>query len=252
MRRASPLSARGLRVLLRRWMGLVFALVGGRLWCALALGDTLCGCSSEDRRAMRATERLVVVGASEGGLQALTRILSGLPADFPCAIVAAIHTHESSPRYSAAILADQAQLPVVYAEHGAALEPGRVYVAPPGAHTVVTGEGRLELDQGPKVHFTRPAADPLFGSAAKAFGAAVIGVVLTGGGSDGTAGLTAIHKRGGICVVQSPGEADAVQMPMNAIQYDNPDYIAFLDEIGPLLTRLAREPFSGTHAPRRF
>ena len=158
--------------------------------------------------------RLIVVGGSAGGINALGRVLSDLPPDLPAAIAVVLHTHESSPPD---ILARRTSLRVAYAIEDDELSLGHVYLAPPTTHLVVRETRRLGLESGPKVHFHRPAADPLFASAARVFGRQVVGVVLTGGDGDGTGGLQAIKKHGGISVVQSPSDAEAPSMPMSAI-----------------------------------
>lgn len=99
----------------------------------------------------------------------------------------------------------------------------------------------IGINRGPKEHFTRPAADPLFRSAAKAYGTRVIGIVLTGGDADGTQGLREIKAHGGLTVVQAPDDAKVPQMPKNAIAGDSPDYCLPAREIGPLLVRLSRK-----------
>jgi two-component system chemotaxis response regulator CheB len=117
--------------------------------------------------------------------------------------------------------------------HGQGIVPRHIYVAPPDHHMRLT-PGFIHLDTGPKIHFTRPAADPLFQSAALAYGARVVGVVLSGGGGDGTAGLRDIKARGGISIVQEPDQAENPGMPLQAIK-DDPDYCLRIAEIGPLL-----------------
>lgn len=181
---------------------------------------------------------LIVVGASQGGIDALSRIVSQLPADFPAAIAIVIHTHESSPRHLAKMLGSHTPLPVDYALDGGEIVVGHVVIAPPGTHLVVRPDRRFGLEHSDKVRFTRPAADRLFESAARVLGRRVIGVVLTGGDSDGTDGLQAVKRHGGVSVVQSPADSRAPSMPLSAIFHDSPDHIVILDEMGPLLVGL--------------
>lgn len=188
--------------------------------------------------ATTANHPFIVFAGSRGGMEALSRIVHHFPADFPATIAVVLHTHESSPRYLAKILGDHTPLRVAYAAEGDEFLSGQIFVAPPGAHLVVRPSRIFGLDHGPKVNFTRPAADCLFISAAHVMGAQVIGVVLTGGDGDGTQGLKEIKKHGGMSVVQSPADAQVPSMPINAIIQDSPDHIVMLDEMGPLLKRL--------------
>ena len=183
---------------------------------------------------------IIVIGASLGGLEALTKLANGLPSDFPAAILIVLHTSLQSPRMLARIVGPHTPLSVDYAEQGGNILPGHVLFAPPGLHMVVIDEGFVGLQAGPKVHQTRPAADVLFQSAAEVYGPRVIGVVLTGGDSDGTNGLRAIKAAGGLCVVQEPDEAADPSMPLSALYGDHPDHVVSLDEMAGLLTRLVR------------
>lgn len=187
---------------------------------------------------MATPETLIVIGTSRGGLEALRTIARGLPADFPAALVAVLHTSLASPMELAHILGRDMPLRVTYAEQGDKIERGRFYIAPPGLHTTVTSRGYLGLHGGPREHFTRPAADPLFRSAAAVYGAQTIGNILTGELSDGAEGLKAIHAAGGVGIVQEPDGAVAPSMPRTAIAKGNPDHRVRLNEIAPLLVRL--------------
>ncbi|RZI55724.1 MAG: chemotaxis protein CheB [Pseudomonas sp.] len=188
---------------------------------------------------------LIVFAASQGGMDALCRIVCHFPADFPATIAIVLHTHESSPRYLAKILAEHTSLAVAYAVDGDELVTGQIFVAPPGAHLVIQPNHCFGLDQGPKVNYTRPAADCLFTTAAQVMGHQVIGVVLTGGDGDGSQGLKKIKEHGGRSVVQSPADSRAPSMPITAIVHDSPDHIAMLDEMGPLLKALVEADAAG-------
>jgi two-component system, chemotaxis family, protein-glutamate methylesterase/glutaminase len=184
--------------------------------------------------------RLVVVGTSLGGVEALQSIAAGLPADFAAPVVIAMHVG-ARPSLLPRLLADRSPLPVHAAEHGQPLRAGHVYVAPADHHVLVDGP-LLRLSQGPKEHHSRPAIDPLFRSAALSRGADVIGVVLTGMLDDGTAGLQAIKAAGGVVVVQDPDEAVAPDMPRSALRHVAVDHCRALAAIPRLLARLAAEP----------
>jgi two-component system chemotaxis response regulator CheB len=124
---------------------------------------------------------------------------------------------------------------------GDTIQQGIIYVAPPDQHMLVE-QGCIRLLRGPKENRHRPAIDPLFRSASVAYGPRVVGVVLTGSLDDGTAGLVAIKRVGGIAVVQDPNEAFYPGMPLNALEHVHVDYKLPISKIGPLITRLAYEP----------
>ena len=185
------------------------------------------------------TRSIIVIGASAGGVDALGRLVSFFPPAFPAAVMIVLHTAPHSPRVLAEIIGQYASIPVSYATQGEEVLLSHAYVAPPDRHLIVTGAGRLGLDAGVKVRHSRPAVDRLFTSAAEFYGSRVVGVVLTGGDGDGTNGLRAIKKAGGLAIVQDPADAVAPGMPMSALERGHPDYCLTLNEIGPMLIRLA-------------
>ena len=139
------------------------------------------------------------------------------------------------------ILSKAGSLPASHAQHTERIEPRRIYVAPPDRHMLVR-KGYIVLSHGPHENLARPAIDPLFRTAAAAYGPAVVGVVLTGQLDDGTAGLLAIKDRGGIAVVQEPSEATAASMPLSAIRHIAIDHRCTLAAMSALLTTLALDP----------
>lgn len=162
---------------------------------------------------------VVVMGASVGGVAALTEILAGLPGDFPVPILIVMHVGDH-PSALPALLARRCALPVRHAGDGEPLGPGMVLVAPPGRHLLVERDGgalRAVLTRGPRENHSRPAIDPLFRSAAVACAGAAAGVILTGYLDDGVAGLAAIKACGGTAIVQDPADAMAPDMPRHAI-----------------------------------
>jgi two-component system chemotaxis response regulator CheB len=183
----------------------------------------------------------IVLGASAGGVEALSRLCAGLPADLPAAVFVAQHVAPGARSALPEVLSRAGPLPAVHAADGEAIRPGRIYVAPPDLHMLIAGD-RVLLRRGPHENRTRPAADPLFRSAAAARGARVVGVVLTGMLDDGTAGLIAIKRCGGVSVVQDPADAAWPAMPRNALLRDSVDHSAPLAALPALLDRLAREP----------
>lgn len=180
---------------------------------------------------------IVVIGASTGGLEALRQLLRPLPADFPAAFFVALHTHTSASSRLPEILNGGGPLKAAYAIHGEPIEHGRVYVAPPDNHLMLDRDF-VHVVRGPRENGHRPAVDPLFRSAARAYGARVIGVLLTGALDCGTAGLMMIKAQGGTAVVQDPDEAVQPDMPRNAIAHVDVDHVLSLAHIGPLLVRL--------------
>ena len=193
------------------------------------------------RRSSHATRDIAVVGASAGGLRALQRLAAGLPPGYRGAIFIAMHTSPEARSELAAILGRAGTLPVTLAADGAAIEPGHLYVAPADHHLLVE-RGRMLVVRGPRENRHRPAIDPLFRSAAWAYGPRAVGVVLTGDLDDWTAGLWAIKSCGGTTVVQEPDDADHPQMPFNALMHNDVDHRLPLADIAGLLYRLAREP----------
>jgi two-component system, chemotaxis family, protein-glutamate methylesterase/glutaminase len=181
---------------------------------------------------------IVVIAASLGGMEALCELGSTLRADFPGSLVAVQHTSPTSPRFLAKIIQRHTPLTVAYGHSGEKLRHGHFYLAPPDRHLTLSSSG-LHLDEGPRVNHVRPAADPLFESAAACFGPRVVGVVLTGGDGDGANGLKAIKKAGGVSIVQHPSESIAPSMPMTALNRDSPDFSVSIRELGPLLHALA-------------
>lgn len=184
---------------------------------------------------------IVVIGASAGGVEALKRLVRALPGDFPAAVFIVLHLRSSSRSLLAQILDKEGVLPAVQASDGDRFEPGRIYVARPDCHMLL-GRERIVLHRGPRENMSRPAIDPLFRSAAAAFESRVIGVVLTGTLNDGTAGLYAVKRCGGIAVVQDPADAEHPEMPRSALRDVAADHVVPLADLGPLLVRLVREP----------
>jgi two-component system chemotaxis response regulator CheB len=184
--------------------------------------------------------RLIVVGASLGGVAGLKRLVAGLPGTLPAALLAVLHigSHRS---ILPGLLSAQSALPVSHAQDGEKIEPGRVLIAPPDHHLVVV-DGQLRLSRGPKENFARPAIDPLFRSAALAYGGSTIGVVLTGMLDDGTAGLQAIKLCGGVAIVQDPRDALEPSMPASALKHVKVDHCVPLASLPALLTSLSAPP----------
>ena len=181
------------------------------------------------------------MGASAGGVAALTGILAGLPGDFPAPILIVMHIGDH-PSVLPTLLARRCALPVRHAADGESLGPGMVLVAPPGRHLLVGRDGealRAMLTRGPRENHSRPAIDPLFRSAAVACAGAAAGVILTGYLDDGVAGLAAIKECGGTAIVQDPADAMAPDMPRHAIDQVAVDRCLPLDGIAGALVEWA-------------
>jgi two-component system, chemotaxis family, protein-glutamate methylesterase/glutaminase len=184
---------------------------------------------AEDRNRIQQSAMIgiVVIAASAGGLVPLRRIIAALPVPWSAAVFVVMHIG-SHPSKLPGLLSSSGLWPASFARDGVLIEAGHVYVAPPDHHMVLEHD-RIRLSQGPKVHHTRPAADPLFISAAEAHGPRVMGIVLSGGDSDGAAGLRAIAQHGGAALVQDPEEAESPSMPRSAVM--SPDACLPVEEI---------------------
>jgi two-component system, chemotaxis family, protein-glutamate methylesterase/glutaminase len=191
---------------------------------------------------MTSMYELICIGASWGGLAAVSRILSGIPGDLDQTIVLAQHRHpESRSETLPELLALQIARPVVDVEDKLPIEPAHVYVAPPDYHVLVErGSFALSLDE--RVHYARPSIDVLFETAADAYGDRVIGVILTGANEDGAAGLRRIKERGGVAIVQDPAQALRRAMPDAAIAATVADAVLPLEEIAGFLYGLCVIP----------
>ena len=185
--------------------------------------------------------RVLVIGTSAGGVQALGTLLSNLPADLGAVPLAVIHVAPASPGFLPELLSKAGPLRCLHPSHGEKLQKGRFYLAPPDQHMLVEARGTTRLSHGPKENRSRPAIDPLFRSAAGAFGPDAIGVILTGNLDDGTAGLLAVKRSGGTTVIQDPADAAAPSMPRSAAKRVEIDHKVPLSKLAPLLVRLSRE-----------
>jgi two-component system, chemotaxis family, protein-glutamate methylesterase/glutaminase len=184
---------------------------------------------------------IIVIGASAGGVSAVRDLVAKLPKDLPAALFLVLHLSPHGQSALPEILTRAGPLPAFHPRDGAPIEPGRLYVAPPNRHLLLT-DRQVRLSLGPRENHTRPAIDPLFRSAAMHFGPRVIGVVLSGFLDDGAAGLAAIKSRGGITVVQDPTDALHDGMPRSAISVGTPDHVVPISEMAELLVKLVGEP----------
>lgn len=184
---------------------------------------------------------IVVIGASAGGVEAVATLIEALPRDLAAAVFVVVHFPPHSTSVLPRIITRRGGMTAMHPEDGMPIELGCVYVAPPDRHLIVE-HGHVRLARGPRENGARPAVDPLFRSAARAYGARVIGIVLTGNLDDGTAGLMAVKSAGGLAVVQQPDDALYPGMPSSALRHVQADHVLPLAEIPGLLVRRVGEP----------
>lgn len=179
--------------------------------------------------------KIIVIGASTGGDQAVRQILQTLPGDLDASVLIALHPRSGvSGNWE-----NVGALPVRYARQGDAIVPGHVYIAPPLRHLEVDADCLLQLSEPTPGLRPIPWADRLFLTAVSVFGNRVIGVVLTGNDSDGSQGMKAIHDAGGVGIVQEPSDAADPSMPLSSLRIDHPAYCLPLREISAVLGKLA-------------
>jgi two-component system chemotaxis response regulator CheB len=191
-----------------------------------------------------AARDIIVVGASAGGVDALIRLVRGLPAGLPASLFVVCHFPAGGRSVLPDILSRSGPLLAAHARDGEPFAPGHIYVAPPDRHLVLRPDGRTRLTREARENHCRPAVDPLFRSAARYYRERVVGVILTGALSDGTAGLMAVRAGGGVAVVQDPKDAVVAAMPQNATEIAGADHIVPVDRMAALLASLVRSPVS--------
>ncbi len=194
--------------------------------------------TSPDPRPVTGELDLVVLASSAGGVRALIALLGRLPEDFPVPIVVVQHMSPTFDSQLDEILDRRSRLRVKFAESGELLRSGHVYLAPRNHHVLVGADRRIRLSQSDRVHYTRPAADPLFASAAR-FGTRTLAIVLTGRGHDGAEGARLIRAAGGVVIAQDDASALASDMPRAA--RGSADVVLPLDVIPSALIALAMD-----------
>lgn len=182
----------------------------------------------------------IVIGASAGGVEALLHVFGALPKAFDIPILTVLHLPDERRSQLSEVFATRLGRPVREGSDKAAIEPGVIYFAGPSYHLSVERDFTLSLSQEERVHFSRPAIDMLFDSAADAYGPDLVGVLMTGANEDGAKGLAAIKRQGGLTIVQDPAEARMPTMPLAALKLQQPDHILSLNGIGSLLAKLER------------
>jgi len=200
---------------------------------------------SEAFRVPRSEFRVVVIGGSAGGFEALRVILSALPGDFTLPVLVVQHLHASDDGSFARHLARSTRLPVVEPCDKAPIEQGRVYTAPANYHMLVERDGAIALSIDERVNWSRPSIDVLFESAARAWGNGVIAVILSGASDDGASGMEAVKSAGGLTLAQDPASAPTPFMPQAAIDAGVVDEILGVEEIGQRLIQLEKKIKNG-------
>ncbi|NLD53511.1 MAG: chemotaxis protein CheB [Burkholderiaceae bacterium] len=184
---------------------------------------------------------LVAIGASAGGVAALSEILPALPADFPLPVVVVVHVPPARESLLADLFGKRCRLSVVEAEDKTRLDSGRIYFSPPDYHLMIEEDLTCSLSVDEPVNFSRPSIDVLLESAASSLGDGVIAIILTGTSADGARGLRAVRAAGGIGWVQAPETAQSALMPQRAIEVGGADAVLSLPQIAQRLARFARE-----------
>jgi two-component system chemotaxis response regulator CheB len=188
---------------------------------------------------LRGRIEAIVIGASAGGVEALGLILPALPAKFGPSLLIVLHLPRERPSLLVEIYEKRCALPIREADDKEPIEPGTVYFAPPDYHMLVERNRQIALSTDEPVHFSRPSVDVLFESAADVYADRLLGVILTGANEDGAAGLHAVHRAGGVTVVQQPDSAKVPLMVVSALQRHPADFVLSLPQIAELLVGLA-------------
>ncbi|MGH8140276.1 MAG: chemotaxis protein CheB [Steroidobacteraceae bacterium] len=191
----------------------------------------------------------IVIGASAGGIEALSVLLPALPAGLRVPLFIVVHLPRERPSLLVEIFDRRCALPVREAEDKEPVAPGTVYFAPPDYHLLLEKNGQIALCADEPVHYSRPSIDVLFESAADVYGAGLLGIILTGANEDGACGLQAVHRAGGVTVVQEPQSAQVPLMVVSALQRSRADFVLSLEQIADLLGTLASSPDSSRADP---
>jgi len=193
---------------------------------------------------------IVVIGTSAGGVETLPKLFEVLRPDIGAAFFVVLHVQPNALSHMPEIVSRASRLAAQHAQDRRQIEPGKIFVAPPDHH-ILLERGRMRLSHGPKENRHRPAIDPLFRTAAEVYNSRVLGIVLTGNLDDGTLGLREVKDAGGLTIVQDPNDALYPDIPRNAIQSVDPDYILPVSEIRTLLPQLIQQPVK-EEALKRF
>jgi two-component system chemotaxis response regulator CheB len=188
---------------------------------------------------MPSSRDVLVIGGSAGAIEALFRFLAHVSPVPEVAIAVVMHRHPTFASNLGPVFSRRSPIPFLEPEGGERFEPGVIFLAPQDRHMTLDGT-HVQVDRGPRQHHTRPSIDPLFRTAAEAYGRRVIGVLLSGNLSDGVGGLIEIKRCGGVSLVQDPDQAPFPSMPTNALVYDNVDLVFQIDCLWSLARNLVR------------
>lgn len=180
----------------------------------------------------------IAIGASAGGIEALSVVLPAIPSSAAAAVFVVLHLPRDKPSLLPAIFSPKCSVAVREAIHDEPVEPATVYFAPPDYHLLIDDGPRLALSCDEPVHYARPSVDALFESAADVYGAYLLAILLSGANQDGAAGLAYVQKLGGLTIVQDPETAQVPQMPLSALSRLTPDAVMSLSEIAELMQSL--------------
>jgi two-component system chemotaxis response regulator CheB len=194
-------------------------------------------------------KKIIVIWASAGGIKAVTQLVSTLPAELPVAVLIVLHMSKHS---QADVIVNQMQKLTAYkclvAHNDLDIQAGHIYLAPADQHLLLK-PGKIRLHFGPHENRWRPSVDVLFRSAAASYSSRVIGVVLSGLLDDGTSGMSAIKRSGGICIVQEPSEAEYSEMPLNVINNVPVDYQVLIQDMGYIIADVLSKPVVDVSIP---
>ncbi len=195
--------------------------------------------ATPERNRLRKTDKLIVIGASTGGVPALKILINSLPAGFSTPIIIVWHMPADITGILPEVLNKCSLIPAANGINNELIQRNRIYIAPPDHHILAEGD-RIRITKGPKENHFRPAIDPLFRSAAFEFGSRAIGVILSGGLDDGTSGLWAIKEFGGKAIIQDPAEAEVSSMPEHAVNAVETAHVVSIHKMGALLYELSK------------
>lgn len=200
-------------------------------------------------RHQREGQMLIVVGASAGGMAALKQLVAQFPQDFPAPIFIVNHmSADTTGEALVRVLDRSSSLTCVHGHDNQAFKSGNIYLAPSDQHMLIV-EGKILITKGARENRSRPAIDPLFRSAAVAYGNRVVGIILTGYLDDGTSGMMAIKRCGGVCIAQDPEDAAYPDMPQSVITNVGADYCVPISEMGAVLSELVRRKLPENKPP---
>jgi two-component system, chemotaxis family, protein-glutamate methylesterase/glutaminase len=180
----------------------------------------------------------IVIGGSSGGMNALIKILKGIPQNFSIPFIVVLHRLKYYKSELEVLIQEKVSLKIKEVEEKEKIKSGFVYIAPPDYHVLIEDDKTFSLCSSEPVHYSRPSIDVTFKSAARVYGKKLLGIVLTGANKDGSEGLRFIYQNGGSTIVQEPQEAEMIEMPESALCYAKNSLVLKLDEINCFLLGL--------------